>query len=375
MEKLFPDQYFHIGGDEVDGKYWDKNERIQAWMHAHHVESDHALQTYFTERVREIVHKHGKDMEGWDEILDGNLPKDSLIQSWRGADSLASAAKMGYKTVLSAGYYLDLMYPASQHYAVDPTTGASAALSSEERSNIIGGEAAQWAEYVTPGNLDNRLWPRLGAIVERLWSPQSVTDVDSIYRRLAVLSRNLEWLGLEHRTGSERMLGRIEGDDMPPELLETLAMAVEPVKEYDREKTQVYDGEAPLNHLVDAVSPESDAAREINALAQRAVQDASVRPELRKCFTKWRDNDAMLEPYLDTSILRAPLIPLSKSLSALGVLGLAALDAIESGRSVTPEQRREQLATAEESTTPHAEMFLVVAPAVRTLIEVEPGPQ
>jgi hexosaminidase len=62
MEKLFPDQYFHIGGDEVDGKYWDKNERIQAWMHGHHIESDHALQTYFTELVQEIVHKHGKDM-------------------------------------------------------------------------------------------------------------------------------------------------------------------------------------------------------------------------------------------------------------------------------------------------------------------------
>jgi hexosaminidase len=375
MEKLFPDQYFHIGGDEVDGKYWDKDERIQTWMHAHQIESDHALQTYFTEWVREIVHKHGKDMEGWDEILDGNLPKDALIQSWRGADSLANAAKMGYKTVLSAGYYLDLMYPASQHYAVDPMTGASATLPVEEKSNIIGGEAAQWAEYVTPENLDNRLWPRLGAIAERLWSPQSVTDVDSMYRRLAVLSRNLEWLGLEHRTGSERMLGRIEGDDTPPALLETLAMALEPVKEYDREKTQVYDGEALLNHLVDAVSPESDAARGINALAQRAVHDASVHAELRKCFARWRDNDAMLEPYLGMSMLREPLVPLSKNLAALGALGLSALDAIESGRPVTPEQRREQIAAVEESVAPHAEMFLVVAPAVRTLIEVEPGPR
>lgn len=372
MEALFPDRYFHIGGDEVDGKYWDKDEAIQAWMRVHKIKDNHALQTYFTKRVEVIVHKHGKDMEGWDEILDGNLPKDSLIQSWRGAESLADAARMGYKTILSAGYYLDLMYPASQHYAVDPLSGKSAALSAEEKSHILGGEAAQWAEYVTPENLDNRLWPRLGAIAERLWSPESVTDVPSMYRRLAVLSRNLEYLGLEHQTSSSRMLGRIEGDDMPPELLETLARTVEPVKEYDREKTQKYDAERPLNHLVDAVSPESDQARWINELAQRAVHDPSARPELRKRFIQWRDNDAALEPYLATSMLRAPLAPLSQNLAALGALGLTALDAIESTHPVPPEQRKEQLAKVDESAAPHAELFLVVTPAVRVLIEAEP---
>jgi hexosaminidase len=375
MEALFPDRYFHIGGDEVDGKYWDSDATIQAWMHAHNIKDNHALQTYFTKRVQEIVRRHDKEMEGWDEILDGDLPKDSLIQSWRGADSLSKAAGMGYKTVLSAGYYLDLMYPASRHYAVDPMSGEAASLSAGEKSNIIGGEAAQWAEYVTPENLDNRLWPRLGAIAERLWSPASVTDVQSMYRRLAVLNRNLEWLGLEHQAGSRRMLGRIEGNDMPPKLLETLAIAVEPVKGYDREKTQRYDAESPLNHLVDAVSPESDLARQINLLALRAVHDPSARPELRKWFIQWRDNDALIEPYLATSLLRQPLVPLSQNLSILGTLGLAALDSIESRRPVSSAQRNEQLARAESSTAPHAELFLVVAPAVRLLIEAEPGAQ
>jgi hexosaminidase len=372
MERLFPDRYFHIGGDEVDGKYWDRDPHIQAWMRAHNIKDNHALQTYFTKRVQAIVHRHGKDMEGWDEILAGDLPKDSLIQSWRGAQSLADAAKMGYKTVLSAGYYLDLMYPASQHYAVDPLAGNSASLSEEEKSRIIGGEAAQWTEYVTPEILDNRLWPRLGAIAERLWSPASVTDPDSMYRRLEVLSRNLEWLGLEHRTGSRRMLARIEGDDMPPELMETLAMAVEPVKEYDREKTQVYDVEAPLNHLADAVPPESDSARRINALAQRAVHDPSARPELRKWFLRWRDNDAHLQPYLATSALRMPLAPLSQQLSELGALGLSALETIESGHAITAEQQKKQLAAVEADVASHAELFLVVTPAVRLLIQAEP---
>jgi hexosaminidase len=314
-------------------------------------------------------------MEGWDEILDGDLPKDSLIQSWRGASSLASAAKMGYKTILSAGYYLDLMYPASQHYAVDPLGGDSASLTADQKRNILGGEAAQWTEYVTPENLDTRLWPRLGAIAERLWSPGAVTDVDSMYRRLGALTRNLQALHVDPDAVSKRMLRRIEGDDLPPELLETMAMAAEPVKEYDRETTQVYDVTAPLNHLVDAVPPESEAARQVNALAVRAVQDPSVRPVLRSWFLRWRDNDARIQPYLAASALRQPLVPLSHSLSELGVLGLTALDNLEAGKPVSAESRKEQLAQVQATAAHHAEMLLVVTPAVRVLIVAAPGRQ
>jgi hexosaminidase len=380
MAHLFPDEYFHIGGDEVDGKYWDGNERIQTWMRAHNLKDNHALQAYFNKRVQVILSKHGKRMEGWDEILADDLPKDTLVQSWRGPKSLVQASQMGFKTILSAGYYLDLMYPASTHYAVDPWGGESASLTPEQKSLILGGEAAQWTEYVTPEILDNRLWPRLGAIAERLWSPESVTDVDSMYRRLAVLSRNLEWLDLQHRTSSRKMLERIAGD-APPQLIETLTMTVEPVKEYGREKTQKFDVNMPLNHLVDAVPPESGYAREINALAIEAVRNSSSNPEtnqearqaLREWFVEWRANDARLQPYLATSALREPLAPLSHNLAVLGTIGLEALDAIESGRPITAEQRKAQLAALEDSSAPHAELMFVITPAVRTLITAESG--
>jgi len=193
-----------------------------------------------------------------------------------------------------------------------------------------------------------------------------------MYRRLVVLSRNVEWLGLEHRTGSQRMLRRIEDDDMPSELLETLAGAVEPVKEYERERTQKYDVKAPLNHLVDAVSPESEVARETNTLAQRAVHDSSVRNELRRRLSRWRDNDSLLHAYLEASALRAPLVPLSDALAELGTIGLAALDAIESEHAVTADLRKQQLARVQELAAPHAELLLVVTPAIRALIEAEP---
>jgi hexosaminidase len=171
------------------------------------------------------------------------------------------------------------------------------------------------------------------------------------------------------------MLGRIVDDDMPPELLDTLAAAVEPVKEYDREETQKYDVEEPLNQLVDAIPAESDQARQFNALARRALHDPAARQQLRQLFIQWRDNDARLQPFLVASKLREPLVPLSRALSELGDLGLAALDALDSPQSVNAEQRKQQLDHLQAIAAPHAELFLVVTPAVRVLLEAKPVTQ
>src|SRR2546422_6076293 len=111
MAKLFPDQFFHVGGDEVNGKQWDANQQIQEFMRAHGIKNNQALQAYFNKRLQAVVEKHGKSMIGWDEILDPSLPKDITIQSWRGPASLAAAAKQGYRGLLSNGYYLDLGWP------------------------------------------------------------------------------------------------------------------------------------------------------------------------------------------------------------------------------------------------------------------------
>src|SRR3954454_22141603 len=184
MGKLFPDQFFHIGGDEVDGKYWDSNPKIQAFKEAHGMKTNQDLQAYYNQRLEKIVAKHHKTMVGWDEILHPDLPKDIVVQSWRGQESLAKAAQEGYRGLLSYGYYLDLMWPTSRHYAVDPMSGAGASLTPEQKALILGGESAQWAEWVTPENIESHIWPRNAAIAERLWSPQDVTDVNSMYKRM-----------------------------------------------------------------------------------------------------------------------------------------------------------------------------------------------
>jgi len=240
MAKLFPDHFFHVGGDEVNGKEWDASSKIQEFKKDHGLKSNEELQSYFNKRLEPIVAKHGKSMVGWDEVLDPTLPKDIVIQSWRGPDGVAAAAKAGFRVLLSNGYYLDLGWSSARHYAVDPLSGPAANLSDEEKSRILGGESCMWAEYVNPENIDSRIWPRNAAIAERLWSPQQLTDPDSLHRRMEAISNRMEWLGLTHKTYYRQMLQRIAGGSATPEefaALNTLASVVEPVKDYTREET------------------------------------------------------------------------------------------------------------------------------------------
>jgi len=145
MAALFPDAYLHIGGDENEGKQWDRNPQIQTFMKEKGIKDNHALQAYFNQRVLKILQKHGKKMIGWDEILHQDLPKDAMIQSWRGPSSLADAARKGYNGILSAGYYIDLIFPASQHYVADPIP-QNTTLTADEAKHVLGGEATMWGE-------------------------------------------------------------------------------------------------------------------------------------------------------------------------------------------------------------------------------------
>ena len=187
MTSLFPDAYFHIGGDECDGKEWDANPKIQAYIHSHGLKDNAALQSQFTARLQKLVAAHHKIMEGWDEVLQPDTPREVVIQSWRGPAGLAAAARQGNRALLSNGYYIDLNQPASYHYLIDPLGGDGASLTPEQKARVLGGEATMWSEFVTPENVDSRIWPRTAAIAERLWSPQEIRDVPSMYERLAVV--------------------------------------------------------------------------------------------------------------------------------------------------------------------------------------------
>ena len=377
MARIFPDHFFHVGGDEVNGKEWDANPKIQAFMKTHGIKNNQALQAQFSERVQKLVVKHAKAVVGWDEVLVPGVPKDIVIQSWRGQASLAQAAKQGYRGILSNGYYLDLGWPASRHYAVDPMDGAAASLSPEEKQRILGGEACMWAEYVNPENLDSRIWPRTAAIAERLWSLQEVRDPASMYARLDFVSARLEWLGLAHRTYYHRMLQRIAGPAPPAEFaaLRTLADLVEPVKDYTRSQTAPAEATSltPMNRVVDAIPLESDAGRHFGELVDQflasACRDAATEARLRAQFTVWRENDAKLQPLAQRSFLVKEVAATSQDLSALGAAGLAALDAIGKAQPAPDSWKAQQLAIIEQVKKPKAQLLLMPAPAVQKLIE------
>jgi hexosaminidase len=377
MAKLFPDRFFHIGGDEVNGKAWDSNPKIQEFKKAHGYKSNEELQSYFSQRVQKLVTKHGKTAVGWDEIFVPGVSKDIIIHSWRGPDALAAAAKQGYRVILSNGYYIDLMWSAARHYAVDPLGGAAADLTPEQKKLVLGGEATMWSEYVNWENIDSRIWPRTAAIAERYWSPQSVTDVPSMYVRLAVISQRLEWLGLTHRSQPRKMLQRIAGPASPEEFaaLKTLADVLEPVKDYTRGESTSYKAitTTPLNHVVDAVPPESDAGRRFGELVDKFISsscaDTDAAAQLRAQFAAWRDNDAKLQPLAQRSFLVQEVAGRSQDLSALGTMGLAALDAIAKRQPMPDVWKTQQLATIEEWKKPKAQLLLIPVTAVQKLVE------
>jgi hexosaminidase len=372
MARLFPDQFFHIGGDEVNGKEWDANPKIQEFKRAHGLNSNEDLQAYFNQHVQAIVSKHGKTMLGWDEILRPELPKNIVIQSWRGPASLAQAAKQGYRGLLSHGYYIDLMWSAQRHYENEPLSGDAAALTPEQQKFILGGEACMWAEFVSPENIDSRIWPRNAAIAERLWSPQTVTDVPSMYQRMQIISRKIEWLGLTQNTAYQPMLRRITGgEDIAA--TQVLADAVEPVKDYSREQLAVEKptSATPLNRIIDAARPESETARDFTRMVDDFLggnRNTDLEAEIRRRLGTWHNNHADMQPLFANSFLLQEVQPISQNLSSISASGLAALEYIDHGQSGSSDWLKQQLALLAEAQKPQAQLLLAVAPAIEKLV-------
>jgi hexosaminidase len=367
MGSLFPDRYLHIGGDEVNGKQWSANPAIARFKRQHGLAGNDDLQAYFNRKLLAILSKHGKRMVGWDEIFHPDLPRDIVVQSWRGPDALADAAGQGYQGILSNGYYLDHMRSAAFHYGNDPLAGRAADLPPEARERILGGEACMWAEFVSAETVDSRIWPRTAAIAERLWSPAEVTDVDDMYRRLEVTSHRLDWLGVTHRSGYPLMLARLTGAQ-PIAPLQTLADVLEPVKNYARPRSRDYTSLVPLNRLVDAARPESDVARRFAGLVDRySAGDTAAGRVVAAWLERWRDNDAALGALLDESPLLEEVRPLAADLRAVAAIGLAALRPAEGTAVGDPE---EWFAALDRAAEPKAELLLVIVPAVRRLVEI-----
>jgi hexosaminidase len=376
MAALFPDAYFHVGGDENDGKEWDRNPRIQQFMKDHGIKDNAGLQAYFSTKVQKIVAGHGKIMVGWDEVLQPDTPKDVVIQSWRGPQFVGQAVKGGNRALLSAGYYIDLNHSAAEHYAADPEGDGPTTLSDEDRKMILGGEATMWSEFVTPENIDSRIWPRTAAIAERLWSPRNTRDVASMYTRMAIISQKLNYYGLQHNSSYPAMLSRMTGE-ADPLPLRVLGDVVQPPRNYERGQLREYDAFSPLNHLIDAVPPESDTARQFLDVVDRIIAGKASREDWEQAqqwLVLWRDNDAQLQPLLPKSELTKELEPVSTNLHLVSQAGLDAIGYLREHHHAPVAWKTRDVAFLKQSEKPQAVLLNMVAPAVLKLVQATTTP-
>ncbi|WP_016990850.1 beta-N-acetylhexosaminidase [Flavobacterium sp. ACAM 123] len=322
---LFTSNYFHIGGDENNGKEWDANLTIHEFKKKNKIASNHDLQTYFNMKLIPMLKKHNKRLMGWEEIMTKDMSKDAIIHTWRGDNegvtpggALITAAKNGYNAVLSNGYYLDLMLSVDSHYLNDPLP-KNIALSPEEKARILGGEATMWSELAAPINIDSKIWPRTAAIAERLWSNDTITDLDSMHRRLKVISSRLEEVGTMHIRNKELILRNIS-NYQDTKAVNDFTNICEPYKVYKRNGGgKKYFMYSPLTLFADACSADASDAYKFNKAVTQYLENRSL--ENQKVVTdflkKWIAMDLDLIRLSTNAPLIQPLLSMSNNLSSI----------------------------------------------------------
>ena len=348
MAPLFPDPFWHVGGDEVDARQWE-TARIRAFRRDHKLRDTGELHAYFNRRLTRILAKYNKRLIGWDEVLHPNLPKNSVIQSWRGVDQLAKATASGYTSILSAPYYLDHIDTAEEHYAADPIP-LWTELTPEQQALVIGGEACMWAEHVTPETVDSRIWPRLAAIAERFWSPRDVIQVNDMYRRLWIMNERLEQFGLGQVGHVARMVRRIATDDSTRQALRVMLEAVGAPSFGGRIRGQRTSQVTPLVRVIDAAIPDPRGRWETSMLVDRLLGDTTgaiaridttiaisdARGRLGAMFSKWRDAGETVQKGAGASPLTMDAVLAAGALSRTAQMGVEALGYL-SGASRAPQ--------------------------------------
>lgn len=369
MTTLFPDPYFHIGGDEVTGKPWDRNPGIVQFKRDKGLADNHALQTWFNQRMLAILSAHNRRMVGWDEILQPGLPPTAIIQSWRGTEYLIRAARQGNAAILSAPYYFDHMKTAEEMYLVDPLPPGHG-LTPDQEALVLGGEACMWAEHVSAQVLDSRLWPRLGAVGERFWSQGTVRNVDDMYRRLTAVSQQLELVGLGHATHTAVTLRRLTGRGSTP-VLEQLLEATMPVSFGQRSQLQRPTQFTPHTRLVDAARPDPAARARLVSLANEVSAnprtDRVARAELQREFEEWHRLARRVALLADTLPLARDGLPAARGLRRLGDVGMHALVLLQSGKP-SADWKAQASRVLDSLAAPQGLLRLTGVDAVRVLV-------
>ena len=182
---IFPDDYFHMGGDEVDTGCWKTTQRIVDWMAAQNM-TDHDTYKFFVKKVHEMLTEKKRNGIYWEEVwlnFGTQLDKSTIIETWMNKKTMKSVVENGYKVIISDPIiYLDhLDQKWSDMYKDEPLEFTDVP---EEQALVLGGETTMWSETVDISDLFSTVWPRAGAFAERYWSPREINDVEDARDRM-----------------------------------------------------------------------------------------------------------------------------------------------------------------------------------------------
>jgi len=199
---LFPGQYIHIGGDECPKTRWEQCQRCQKRMKSEGLKDGHELQSYFIRRIEKYLNRKGRQIIGWDEILEGGLAPNAAVMSWRGTEGGIAAAKLKHPVVMTPGThcYFDHYQadPRQENVAIGGYTTLEKVLSynpvpeelkgKPEAGFILGAQGNVWTEYMyTTRDVERMALPRMSALAEVLWSGPSKSDYANFLQRLSSL--------------------------------------------------------------------------------------------------------------------------------------------------------------------------------------------
>lgn len=223
---LFPGKYIHIGGDECPKVRWEKCPKCQKRMHEHGLKDEHALQSYFIQRMEKYVNSKGRQIIGWDEILEGGLAPNATVMSWRGIEGGIDAAQQHHDVIMTPGNYMYFDHyqsqgknepiaiggftPVSKVYSFEPVP---AELSADEAKYILGAQANLWTEYI--GNAEHveyMVYPRAIALAEVLWSKPEKKDFDNFLERLKAHLPRLDMKNVNYAKHVFEVRGSIENE-------------------------------------------------------------------------------------------------------------------------------------------------------------------
>jgi len=212
--ELFPSKYIHIGGDEARKDQWEASEKIQQQIKGLGLETEEELQSYFIRRIEKFINSKGRNLIGWDEILEGGLAPNATVMSWRGTEGGIEAARQGHDVIMTPTSHCYFDYYQSKNtdqeplaiggylpidtvYSFEPTPTE---LSEKEAKHILGAQANVWTEYMaTTEHVEYMLLPRLSALSEVVWSPKEKRDLEDFMKRLETQVKRYEIMGWNYR--------------------------------------------------------------------------------------------------------------------------------------------------------------------------------